>query len=601
VIAPADMCRTQSLMGNRFRDARRFLFPVVAIAMLCACSTSPQGRQQITTPAAVSGVYSDVDMRIRLATAPSISSPCGGAECTLNQDFDRRVQQLGSRLAKSAFDFYPELGQRVSRFEFVVAEKEELGSASNASGKIVIYRGIQKLNLDEMALAFLIGREMGHVIGRHHDENSATRIIFSVLVGVLFPAVNLFNGGSAAAAGATSATSTSLVASTAASTATSYVGSQVVLASVKPNQLSEADSIALGLLVKLGWSRQKVTSAIEAGMQTAGNNDWAKDFRMSVGHVKALAAEGGATEANLMAAATSPEATQDATQEHLAQEQAGIEAKAAGEENIPNIESGQNPGEPIMLAEMSDGLVADAGKITDDAPSNDTDKASGIEASVLPDSSSTASDAAHTSAIEASQALSTVPLAGRDEGVKGKPESRNAATNTSGTGAGKVAAAESGKPVGARNASVFAAKPDIKMLLAVNLKIESRDGVNAQPGLPIKAQPHGKVGGKTAKKKLPAGALAKATPGNRYKHNGGKVKSPGTRIRLAAGSVNAGQKSVKISRAGKMAKAKSGTSLALKTKAKSKQASAIPVNSKHNITVKKQQRHRTVAESGNKA
>ena len=260
--------------------------------MLCACSTSPQGRQQITTPTAVSGVYSDVDMRIRLATAPSISAPCGGAECALNQDFDRQVQQLGSRLAKAAFDFYPDLGKRISKFEFVVAEKEELGSASNATGTIVIYRGVQKLNLDEMTLAFLIGREMGHVIGRHHDENSATRIILSVLAGVLFPAFNLFNG-SAAAAQATSATSTSLVASTAASTATSYVGSQVVLASVKPNQLSEADAIALGLLTKLGWSRREVTGALEAGMEASGDNGWAKDFRMSVGHVKALAAEGG--------------------------------------------------------------------------------------------------------------------------------------------------------------------------------------------------------------------------------------------------------------------------------------------------------------------
>lgn len=242
---------------------------------------------QITPPAPVSAAYSEMDMRIHLATASSVNVPCEGDQCILNQQFDQRVQQLGSSLAVAAFDAYPDLSKRISQFQFVVAEKEKPGSTSNASGKIVIFRGTQNLDVGDETLAFMIAREMAHLIGHHHDENSATRILFSVLAGVIFPAANLF-GGSAAAAQATSITSSATVATAAASTATSIVGSEVVLASIKPDQMSEADTIAIGLLDKLGWNTHDVASALQSNLHLEGKDSWSKDMLISVGHVLAL-------------------------------------------------------------------------------------------------------------------------------------------------------------------------------------------------------------------------------------------------------------------------------------------------------------------------
>jgi Zn-dependent protease with chaperone function len=259
----------------------------IALMLLSACSTTPQGRTHIVTPAPVSAVYSDADMRIQLATAPSINTPCVGVECEQNREFDQRVQQLGARLAVAAFDAYPDLNKRVSHFEFAVAEKADFGSTSNARGRVVIFRGMQNLDLEDAALAYLMARELGHVVGQHHDENSATRILLSVAIGVLFPALHLFSGTSTLAQ-ATSATSATTVTSTVASTATSYLGSKVVLANIKPDQLSEADSIALGLLENLGWSRHDIATALQASSHLDGKSAWVEDFRVSIGRMKAL-------------------------------------------------------------------------------------------------------------------------------------------------------------------------------------------------------------------------------------------------------------------------------------------------------------------------
>lgn len=337
-------CR-RFLTGNQPTPARHLPL-VFVIAILSACATSPHGRMQISTPAPIGDVYSDVNMRVHLATAKSISALCADDECAPNREFDQQVQQLGARLAKSAFDTYPDLVERVSRFEFVVAEKEELGSTSNAAGKVVIFRGVQELYLDEQALAFVIAREMGHIIGRHHDENSGTSILLSVLVGVLFPASNIFHAlnGSVALANATSS---------AASSATSYVGSQALLASVKPDQLREADSIAVNLLAGLGWSGRDTVDILEASTQVDGDSAWAKDFRISVGYAKALEEETATASNNPEVEPLDFQVAQNIDQEASA---SGLSEMELNAEPALEIDKGNKP------VAVADELVAEPGK-----------------------------------------------------------------------------------------------------------------------------------------------------------------------------------------------------------------------------------------------
>jgi predicted Zn-dependent protease len=222
-----------------------------------------------SAPATISNIYSDIDMRMRLATKPNAKA-CVGDACVVNSTFDAQVTELGERLAVTAYKTYPDLMGRVKSFSFVVVDKKEPSMASNGAGKIVVFRGIQNLELSEEAVSFILAREMGHVIGRHHNKNTSTKIIFSVLAGVLFPAVSLLSASNVAAQATTTAV-TSI-----ASTATSYLGSEAAISKIKPSQLIESDNIAIHLLDAQGWDMRSVASILQfEGVET---NGWLKDL-----------------------------------------------------------------------------------------------------------------------------------------------------------------------------------------------------------------------------------------------------------------------------------------------------------------------------------
>lgn len=234
----------------------------------------------------ISSFYSDIEMRMRLVVKGD-AQPCSVEKCAENQAFDAKVQLIGESLAKSAYSLYPELKKITPKFDFEVVDKKVLGSASNASGKVVLFRPIQTLDLDDNAIAFIIGREMGHVIAKHHKSNAKTKIFFTVLTGVLFPAATLFNASSAAA----QATTATTLMTSAASTVTSIVGSEVALSRIKPGQLSEADNISLGLLEYGGVTALDAAQSLEFIAKNEASTGWEKDLNLSIDNVRQLAGE----------------------------------------------------------------------------------------------------------------------------------------------------------------------------------------------------------------------------------------------------------------------------------------------------------------------
>lgn len=302
---PRRIWRPRSAILNTYRTSacspfhpvtRRLVAMAVALAFSIT-SLPTHARSALAAPAPISDVYSEADMRLYLATLPAIDSPCAGEECALNAEFDARVQRLGARIAAAAYDLHPDLSHRIKQFEFKLAEKKDAGVTSNASGTIMVLRGTQAIGLNDDALAFVLAREMGHVISQHHEENTTTRILLSVAAGILFPALNLF-GNSAAVAQATSSATTAssaTLATTAASTATSWLGAQLVLNSMKPEQLSEADQVALKLMESMGLSHRDLALALENSAEFHPSNTWSEDFRNSVLQVRSLetAAEAG--------------------------------------------------------------------------------------------------------------------------------------------------------------------------------------------------------------------------------------------------------------------------------------------------------------------
>ena len=245
-------------------------------------------------PAGISAVVSDVDMRMRLAVKPD-AAQCVAENCLQNQAFDARVQQLGAQLSTAAYAQFPTLKKRVPSFVFSVVDKKDAGSASNAGGKVLLFRGLQALELSDDALSFVLAREMAHVIGKHHNKNISTKLIISALATILFPAVGIIGASSAA----TQATTATTLLTSAASTATSILGSEVALAKMKPSQLLEADEIAVKILSQRDWDLREVASVLQMDetdlTSTLTSNNWLKDLQSSQHYLQQLADKEDAT------------------------------------------------------------------------------------------------------------------------------------------------------------------------------------------------------------------------------------------------------------------------------------------------------------------
>jgi hypothetical protein len=230
--------------------------PLILLTLLLAgCATSDKGRTQLVAPDDVGAIYSEFDLRARLVLAND--DDCVGDACQAAADFRQQVGKAGARLSRAAYDLYPTLESRISRFEFSVPTKNEVGTLSNAKGNVVVYRGLSELGMDEAALSFVIAREMGHVIGRHHQENTALSIVVSVAAQFLFPMANIIRG----AAAALPLTST---ATTATSSAASLLGSRALQSVYRPDQIDEADTIAFKLLRQAGWNLGEVARSVES-------------------------------------------------------------------------------------------------------------------------------------------------------------------------------------------------------------------------------------------------------------------------------------------------------------------------------------------------
>lgn len=204
-------------------------------------------------------------MGLELATTPTIATPCAGAQCQVDAGFERQVKRLGARLAEAAYASYPDLKDRVTAFKFTIADKSSAGTASDADGTIVVYRAVYRPGLDEDVLAFLIAREMGHVIARHHDEKSAATVVASLVVQLLMPATNLV-GAAALVAG----------------TAASAVGAKAMSADGDPRKTREATDIAMALMTRQSWSTDEVRHALSGYATTLADDSWGKSLRDSL-------------------------------------------------------------------------------------------------------------------------------------------------------------------------------------------------------------------------------------------------------------------------------------------------------------------------------
>lgn len=283
--------------GFPYRSATVRACAILVVAFLAsACTTTPEGRTQLVVPAGLQGfsaVYSEFDMKLQLVTAANAPA-CAESNCAADHAFDQRILVIGKRLADAAFRQHADLYLRFERFEFVVADKRDPGSASSAAGSVVVYRGVRYLELDDAAVAFILAREMGHIIAGHHDENVTTSILVGVAAQILFPFLNLpalIGSGAATTAAASSAAgaTVSTVTTTAVASAASFAGSRALRATFRPQQVLEAEALAMDLLAAAGWDGREVAEQLQAMAPPLPNGPgWTEELYSSAKRIASL-------------------------------------------------------------------------------------------------------------------------------------------------------------------------------------------------------------------------------------------------------------------------------------------------------------------------
>ena len=167
--------------------------------------------------------------------------------------------RIAESLQAAARGLYAHKMSSLGGFDVYIAESKQAETLSSATGKIALYGGIAELKPADDWLAFVIAREMGHVLAGHHDQNSAASILTSVIMNLLIPGSSLIKS------------------------ALSLAGSQVAAASGADKQVQEADDIALKLLEAAGYTSRSVALNLTLGPldESLGDSAWARSLRKS--------------------------------------------------------------------------------------------------------------------------------------------------------------------------------------------------------------------------------------------------------------------------------------------------------------------------------
>ncbi|MEO8204485.1 MAG: M48 family metalloprotease [Betaproteobacteria bacterium] len=280
---------------------RAFALGGLAALTLGACATNPvTGRDQLV---ALPGAQAHAELRYAVGSKSmrqGLGEPCDHACRLRERDFESQVKRVGAELDAAARIVSPETLERIGAFDIGVDTDLGASTGSSASGRIVLGGGLALLEPDDDVTAFLVAREMGHVMARHAEEDSGASIALSAVTSLLPVAMLLRMAASA-------------------------LGSGAVTSGWAEDQRREADEIALALLARTGRLAGRVARHLAAVKRDPQSEDaWTVRLNESVQRVAQLArdiepgarsatqADAGTTEAPKPDAPTTDASTTDA-------------------------------------------------------------------------------------------------------------------------------------------------------------------------------------------------------------------------------------------------------------------------------------------------
>ncbi len=281
----------------------------MTLARLCtiaiaACGMSIAGwawaqADEPQTGAASTLASTHSDLAFMLLNGPRHEADCAEGACPARSAtgaaaLTLQVRRVAERLRRGASTVYPDLPQRIpgfarDGFDIYVAKGDKPGSASSASGKIALSASFDALQPYDDWLAFVIAREMGHVIARHHEENSGLGMITSLVMNLILPGSSLLKSAASAA------------------------GSSIASGLKRGQQVAEADTIALGLLEAAGFQLHDVSLSLRVAASRLDAGGWSQELQNSTTTVVFAARAAKRAAARALASTATATATEVAT------------------------------------------------------------------------------------------------------------------------------------------------------------------------------------------------------------------------------------------------------------------------------------------------
>lgn len=172
----------------------KIFFLVLFSSFLIACtSTAPlTGRNQLKLVSDESLVARSVHSYNQL-----IQQTRQQGKLANNTNNGRRLNMIGKRVASAVerYMYTNGMGDRVRylNWEFNLIDSKEINAFAMPGGKIAFYSGIIPVLQTDARIAFVMGHEIGHVIGGHHAEGYSNQ----QLAGLATTLTNVMVGGAA--------------------------------------------------------------------------------------------------------------------------------------------------------------------------------------------------------------------------------------------------------------------------------------------------------------------------------------------------------------------------------------------------------------------
>lgn len=149
------------------------IFTIILALFLVGCSTAPiTGRKQLKIVSDASVVQSSVtqynQMIGKLRTENLLAN---------NTEEGRRLVEIGKRVTAAVEEYLKANGMQDKlmylNWEFNLIKSNEINAFALPGGKIAFYTGILPVLKTDGGIAYVMGHEIGHVIGGHHAERAS--------------------------------------------------------------------------------------------------------------------------------------------------------------------------------------------------------------------------------------------------------------------------------------------------------------------------------------------------------------------------------------------------------------------------------------------